>query len=55
MELLLLLKNIKLPSGKDFRVDANRNLVDPTGAPYALRTTECKAVIDPTKSKLPPN
>lgn len=54
-ELLSLLKNVKLPTGKDFRVDANRNLVDPTGAPYALRTTECKAVIDRAKSKLPAN
>lgn len=54
-ELLLLLKNVRLPAGKDFRIDANRNLVDPTGAPYALLTTECKAVIDLKKSRLPPN
>jgi tetratricopeptide (TPR) repeat protein len=54
-ELLVLLKNVGLPAGKDFRVDANRNLVDPTGVPYALLTTECKVVIDVKKSKLPPN
>ena len=54
-ELLSLLKNVRLPAGRDFRIDANRNLVDPTGAPYALRTTECKAVIDLKKSKLPSN
>lgn len=54
-ELLSLLKNVQLPAGKDFHIDANRNLVDPTGAPYALRTTECKAEIDTTKSKIPPN
>lgn len=54
-ELLSLLKNVRLPAGRDFRIDANRNLVDPTGVPYALRTTDCRAVIDPKKSKLPPN
>jgi tetratricopeptide (TPR) repeat protein len=54
-ELTSLLKNVRLPAGKDFHIDANRNLVDPSGAPYALLPTECKAVIDIKKSKIPAN
>lgn len=54
-ELISLLKNVRLSDGRDFRVDAKGNLVDPTGVPYAFLTTECKAVIDVKKSKIPAN
>lgn len=54
-EIIPSLRSVELPDGKDFRVDASRKLVDPTGVPYFLKTPECKAVIDNTKSKIPAN
>src|SRR4030095_759696 len=37
-EILPILRSIRLPSGKDFRIDASGNLVDPSDAPYLLDT-----------------
>lgn len=52
-ELLPLLRNVQLPGGRDFSVDAGRNLVDPSGSPYILNKQTCRAEIDPAKSKIP--
>ncbi len=52
-ELLPLLQNVKLPNNKDFRVDKNGNLVDPTDALYILNKETCDIQLDPEKSKLP--
>jgi len=53
-ELLPHLRNIELPNGRDFRVDAVSNLVDPTGVPYLLDRGTCEVVIDHANSKIPP-
>jgi tetratricopeptide (TPR) repeat protein len=47
------LRNVNLPSGKDFGVDGAGSLVDPSGAPYLIDRQNCKAIIDPNRSKLP--
>jgi tetratricopeptide (TPR) repeat protein len=52
-ELLPTLQKIKLPSGKDFRIDNASNLVDPTGAPYVLDKETCDVKLDSEKTKLP--
>ena len=52
-EILSQLLNIKLPGGKDFRVDNQKNLVDPTGAPYVLDKQTCDVQLDREKTKLP--
>ncbi|HEY0427672.1 MAG TPA: hypothetical protein VGC76_07805 [Pyrinomonadaceae bacterium] len=52
-EILPLLINAKLPSGKDFRIDASKNLIDPTGAPYILDKQNCDVRLDFEKTKIP--
>lgn len=54
-EILPLLKNVKLPDGKDFRVDKSNNVVDPTNAPYLLSTesNSCTVKLDFQKTKIP--
>lgn len=52
-EIITMLADVQLPGGRDFRVDGQRNLVDPTGAPYRLNTQKCEAEIDRSKSKIP--
>ena len=47
------LMNVKLPNGKDFRIDQAGNLVDPSNAPYLLDKKACEAVLDPENSKIP--
>ena len=47
------LRNKKLPGGKDFRLDQQANLVDPTGVPYLLDSETCTAIVDAAKSNLP--
>jgi tetratricopeptide (TPR) repeat protein len=39
----------------DLRVDANRNVVDPSGVPYRLNREKCTGEIDWPTSKIPPN
>ena len=51
-EILPLLQNVKLPDDKDFRIDKNRNLVDPTGVPYILDAEKCEIKLA-DESKLP--
>ncbi len=52
-EILPLLQTVKLPNGKDFRIDQSKNLVDPTGAPYLLDKAICDVVLDSKTSKIP--
>lgn len=52
-ELLPSLKNVQLPDGKDFRIDSNDNLVDPSDAPYLLLKGKCDVAIDNKNSKIP--
>lgn len=52
-EILPLLRNVKLPREKDFRVDEKNNLVDPTGIPYLLDKEKCKIRLNPKKTKIP--
>ena len=47
------LMNTKLPGGRDFRVNADRQLVDPSGIPYFLDRTTCTATVDGINSKIP--
>jgi len=47
------LMNSKLPGGRDFRVSADRQLVDPTGIPYFLDRNTCAATVDGINSKIP--
>jgi len=51
-EIFPLLKAVKLPNGKDFRIDRDNNLVDPSDAPYILNK-QCAAALDAKKSKIP--
>ncbi len=52
-EILPLLQNVKLPNGKEFRIDASENLVDPSGAPYILDKENCDVLLDKEKTKIP--
>ncbi|CAN5547626.1 hypothetical protein BH10ACI1_BH10ACI1_26280 [soil metagenome] len=52
-EIFPLLQSIKLPNGKDFRIDKSNNLVDPTDVPYLIDKENCKAILDVEKTKLP--
>lgn len=51
-EILPLLQNVKLPGDKDFRIDKNQNLVDPTGVPYILNAEKCEIKLA-DESKIP--
>ena len=42
-------------TGRDLRVDAKRNLVDPSGVPYRINQQKCEAEIAWPTSKIPPN
>lgn len=52
-EILPLLQTVKLPSGKNFRVDKSNGLVDPTNAPYVLDRENCVVKLDLDKTKIP--
>ena len=51
-EVLPDLKDVKLPNGRDFRVDEARNIVDPSGAPYLIDQASCDVILDKTKTKI---
>ena len=51
-EIFPFLKSVKLPNGKDFRIDKSNNLVDPSDSPYILDTANCNIQLNPA-SKLP--
>ncbi len=42
-----------LPNGRDFRVDRERQLVDPSGVPYYFDKKSCSATIDGAISRVP--
>ncbi len=52
-EIFPLLKNVKLPTGKDFRLDNSNNLIDPTDTPYLLDRENCTVKLDLKKTKIP--
>ncbi|MEO6590013.1 MAG: hypothetical protein ABIP06_11990 [Pyrinomonadaceae bacterium] len=52
-EILPLLQSVKLPTGKDFRVDGSSNLVDPSDAPYLLNKEKCDIELDAKKTRIP--
>lgn len=54
-EILPLLKNAELPSGRDFRLNESNNPVDPTVAPYLLsaENNSCAVKLDSQKTKIP--
>jgi len=52
-EILPMLQTVKLPNNKDFRIDASKNLVDPTSAPYLLDKEKCDVILDVEKTKIP--
>ena len=52
-EILPLLQTVRLPGGKDFRLDAANNLVDPSDAPYILDKENCGVLLDKEKTKIP--
>ena len=54
-EILPSLQAAAVRTGRDLRVDAKRNLVDPSGVPYRINSQQCKAEIDWPTSKIPIN
>ncbi|MGI8641538.1 MAG: tetratricopeptide repeat protein [Pyrinomonadaceae bacterium] len=52
-EILPLLQTVKLPDGKDFRIDRQNNLIDPSGAPYILDKENCDVRLDIKTTKIP--
>ncbi len=52
-QILPLLRSVRLPGGKDFRVDNANNLVDPSDAPYILDRQSCVVKLDPARTKMP--
>ncbi|CAN5745802.1 hypothetical protein BH24ACI3_BH24ACI3_06460 [soil metagenome] len=46
------LRNVKLPRGRDFSVDASGRLVDPLGFPYLLNESACRVGLN-NESKIP--
>ncbi len=52
-EIFPILKNLKLPRGRQFLIDKNNELLDPTGVPYILKRETCDVSINYEKSKLP--
>jgi len=52
-EVLPLLMNVKLPGNRDFRVDNQNRLIDPTGAPYLIDNQNCRVKLDAEHTGLP--
>lgn len=52
-EILPFLQTVKLPNGKDFRLDNANNLIDPSDAPYILDKETCSVKLDLEKTKIP--
>ncbi|MEO8650262.1 MAG: tetratricopeptide repeat protein, partial [Acidobacteriota bacterium] len=49
------LVTVELPNNRDLRVNSAGEIVDTVGIPYLLDRSECKAGIDPKRSRLPIN
>ena len=52
-EIFPFLLNVRLPNGKDFSIDENKNLIDPSGAPYILDKENCDIELDIKTTKIP--
>lgn len=52
-ELLPLLREIKLPEGRSFRIDSANRIVDPSDAAYVLDNEKCRMVLDVQRTKIP--
>jgi len=52
-EIIPMLGSVKLPGGKEFRIDKSNNFVDPSDAPYILDSKKCDIYLDPKKTKVP--
>ncbi|MEQ1921578.1 MAG: tetratricopeptide repeat protein [Pyrinomonadaceae bacterium] len=52
-EILPMLRGVKLPEGRDFRLDSAGRLVDPSGAPYLFDKETCRVKLDPERTGLP--
>jgi hypothetical protein len=52
-EILSMLAQVKLPQGREFRIDKQNRLVDPTDAPYLLDKENCRVRLDPVRTGLP--
>ena len=52
-ELLPLLKTVKMPLSRQFRLNRANDLVDPSGAAYVLKKDECDVALDVKTTKIP--
>ncbi|MGH9947948.1 MAG: tetratricopeptide repeat protein [Pyrinomonadaceae bacterium] len=48
-----MLRNVTLPHGNDFKLNEQRQLIDPSGAPYYFDHKTCSAFVDLRFSKIP--
>lgn len=53
-DLLLRLTRVHLPNGREFQINAENEVVDPSGVPYLIDAATCKARVDYPTSKIPP-
>ncbi len=51
-EIAASLFQVKLPEGREFRVDVSKRLVDPSDAPYVLDKENCRVKIDIEKTQI---
>ena len=52
-EILPALRAVRLPEGRDFRIDKQNRIVDPSDAPYLLDKDNCRVKLDPEKTSIP--
>ena len=46
------LRSVRLPGGRDFLINKDRKIVDPSGAPYLIDKKDCVAKLDAGKTKI---
>jgi hypothetical protein len=54
-ELVPLLRGVKLPNNRQFRLDDADRIVDPSGAAYMIDREKCETILDAEKTKIPLN
>jgi hypothetical protein len=54
-DILPLLRGVQLPHGRQFRVDRDDNLIDPSGSPYVFEEDKCSVRLDYAKTKVAVN
>lgn len=52
-EILASLRSVRLGEGRDFRIDRQNRIVDPSDAPYLLDRDNCRVRLDPEKTSVP--